>query len=91
MREVEEVVYMWDGRVNQVGFPGGSVVEACPIPGSGRSLRKGNGNHSNILVGEIPWTEEPGRLCTVRGYSPWSRKRIGYNLVTTATVSPTVG
>ena len=32
------------------------------IPGSGRSPGEGNGNHSNILVWRIPWTEEPGRL-----------------------------
>ena len=32
------------------------------IPGSGRSPGEGNGNHSNILAWEIPWTEEPGGL-----------------------------
>ena len=33
------------------------------IPGSGRSPRKENlTTHSIILVWEIPWTEEPGRL-----------------------------
>ena len=32
------------------------------IPGSGRSLGGGNGNHSCILAWRIPWTEEPGGL-----------------------------
>ena len=32
------------------------------IPGLGRSLGEGNGNHSSILAWRIPWTEEPGRL-----------------------------
>ena len=32
------------------------------IPGLGRCPGEGNGNHSNILAWEIPWTEEPGWL-----------------------------
>ena len=32
------------------------------IPGLGRSLAEGNGNHSSILTWKIPWTEEPGAL-----------------------------
>ena len=32
------------------------------IPGSGRSLREENDNHSSILAWEITWTEEPGGL-----------------------------
>ena len=52
-------------------FPGDSMVRNLPvnpgdaesIPGSGRSLRGGNGNsHSSILVWKIPWTEKPDRL-----------------------------
>ena len=35
------------------------------IPGSGRSLGIGNGNHSSNLAWKIPWTEETGEL-----YSP---------------------
>ena len=35
------------------------------IPGSGRFLGKGNGNHSSILAQKIPWTEEPGGLPTI--------------------------
>ena len=54
-----------------MGFSGGSAVNNQPasageprdwglIPGLERSL--GNGNHSSILIWEIPRTEEPGRL-----------------------------
>ena len=28
-------------------------------------------NHSNMLAGKIPWTEEPG------GLIPWDRKELG--------------
>ena len=56
------------------GFPGGAVVKNLPanagdagsIPGSERSPGVGNGNHSSIFAWEIPWTEEPGRLQSVR-------------------------
>ena len=52
----------------KLGFLGGSDGKeyACSagdlglIPGSGRSLGEGNGNHSSILAWRIPWTEEPG-------------------------------
>ena len=37
------------------------------VPGSGRS-GKGNGYpHSSILLWEIPWIEDPGRLQSVHG------------------------
>ena len=32
------------------------------IPGLGRFPGEGDATHSSILVWEIPWTEEPGRL-----------------------------
>ena len=56
-----------------MGFPGGSVVKNPPanagdlglIPGWGRSLEKEMTPHSSILVWEIQWTEEPGRLQSV--------------------------
>ena len=58
-----------------LGFPGGSggKESACNegdpglILGSGRSPGGGHGNHSGILAWEIPWTEEPGGLCSPRG------------------------
>ena len=40
-------------------------------------LEKEMAIYSSILAWRIPWTEEPDGL-----YSPWGRKRIGYNLVT---------
>ena len=51
-------------------FPGGSDSKgsACNagdsdlIPGLGRSSRKGQTTHSNILGWRIPWTEELGAL-----------------------------
>ena len=55
-------------------FPGGAVVKNLTakqktqetgdmgsIPGSGKSLREGNGN-SSILVRKIPWTEKSGGI-----------------------------
>ena len=52
------------------GLPCGSVVKNLPasvahvgsVPGLGRSPGEGNGTHSSIFAGEIPWTEEPGSL-----------------------------
>ena len=53
-----------------LGFPGVSMVKNLPgnakdagsIPGLGRSPGGGHGNLLNILVGKVPWTEEPSRL-----------------------------
>ena len=36
------------------------------IPGSGGFLEKGMATHSSILAWKIPWTEEPGRLQSMR-------------------------
>ena len=36
------------------------------IPGSGRLLEKGMATHSSILAWKIPWTEEPGRLQSIK-------------------------
>ena len=36
--------------------------DTVPIPRSGRSLEKEMMTRSSILVWEISWTEEPGRL-----------------------------
>ena len=40
----------------------GDMRDTGSIPGLGRLPGGGNGNHSSILVWEIPWTEDPGRL-----------------------------
>ena len=65
-------------------FTGGSAVENLPakvgaaglIPWVGRSPGGGNGNHSSILSGIIPWTEEPG------GLQSMGCKRVGHDLET---------
>ena len=52
------------------GFPGGSAVKnpsatqerQIPSLGWENPLEKKMATHSNILAGEIPWTEEPGGL-----------------------------
>ena len=56
------------------GFPGGSVVKNLPanagdmgsIPGSGRPPEKEMAAHSSILAWETSWTEETGRLQSMR-------------------------
>ena len=40
----------------------GEVKHVGSIPGSGKSLGGGRGNHSSILAWEIPWIEELGGL-----------------------------
>ena len=56
------------------GFPAGSVVKNSPakqetqyemtvIPRS--EWQKQMATHSSILAWEIPWTEEPGGLCSM--------------------------
>ena len=47
--------------------------DAGLIPGLGRSPEEGNGNHSSILAWEIPWTEEPGRLQSMRPQKSWTQ------------------
>ena len=62
--------YIW-------GFPVGSDSKesACnagdPVQSLGREdpLEKGMATHSSILAWRIPWTEEPGGLCTALGVS----------------------
>ena len=57
-----------------VYFPGGSVVKNPPanagdaglILGSGRSPGEGNGSPLQYSCLEIPWTEEPGGLQSMR-------------------------
>ena len=47
----------------------GAAGDGSSIPGSGLSSGEGNGIYSSILVGIIPWTEEPVGL-----YSMGSQK-----------------
>ena len=58
----------------EMDFPGGSdgkapvynVRDLGSIPGLGRSLEKEMATHSSTLALKIPWTEEPGRLQSIR-------------------------
>ena len=44
----------------------GDVRDGCLIPGLGRSLEEEMTTHSSILAWRIPWTEEPGKLQSLR-------------------------
>ena len=58
---------------NELGFPGGSVVKNLPansgdsrsIPGLEDALEEEMVTNSSTLAGEIPGTEEPGRLQSI--------------------------
>ena len=66
-----------------MSFPGGSAVKNPPAnagdvsltPGSRRFLEKETATHSSILAWEIPKSEEPGRLQSMRS------QRVGQNLM----------
>ena len=66
------------------GFPGGSVAKTPPASardvgqplGWEEPLEKETAAHSSILALEIPWQR------SLVGYSPWSHKRAGHDLVT---------
>ena len=72
---------------SSMGFPGDSVVKNLPLQcnaedpgsnlGSGRSPGEGNGNPFQYSCLEIPWTEEPGGLPSMRS------QRVGHDWVTT--------
>ena len=62
--------------VNNLPADGGDARDVGLIPRSGRSPGEGNGKllltltltqTAHILAWEMPWTEEPGGLHTVRG------------------------
>ena len=61
------------GFWQDLGFPGGSMVENLPAVwetwvrslGQEDRLEKGMATHSGILAWRIPWTEKPGRLQSV--------------------------
>ena len=75
---------IWCLSVGQEGFPSGTSIKNLParardpgsIPGLGRSLEEGRATHPSILAWRIPWTEEPGRLQSMRS------QRVGHDLVT---------
>ena len=43
-----------------------ALLDLGSIPGLRSSLEKGKAAHSSILAWKIPWTEEPGRLQSMR-------------------------
>ena len=64
---------IWHYLISTSGFPGGSVVKnplmqetQVQSPGWEDPLEKGMASHSSVFAWEIPWTEKPGRLQTMR-------------------------
>ena len=55
----------------------GNIETQVRFLGQEDPLEKEVATHSSILAWDILWTEEPGGL-----YSPWSLKRVGYDLET---------
>ena len=51
-----------DSMVKNMSANAGDTGEVHLVPGLRRSLGGVNANHSSILAGKIPWTEEPGGL-----------------------------
>ena len=50
------------------------AMQETPVQSLGWEDRlEGMATHSSILAWEIPWTEEPGRLCSV------GSQRVGHN------------
>ena len=49
--------------------PPANAGDVGSIPGLGRSPGEGNGTHCSILAWEIPGTEEPGGLQSMRSQS----------------------
>ena len=56
----------------------GDARDPGSIPGLGRSLEKKMATHSSILAWEVPWTEEPGGLQSMRSQrvTSWT-ERVG--------------
>ena len=63
----------------------GDIGDAGLIPGSGRSQREGNGNHSSIRAWRIPWTEEPDGL---QSWRSWRVRHDWNNLAHTKHLHP---
>ena len=45
---------------------GRDLRDSALIPGQEEPLEEGMATHSSILAWRIPWTEEPGRLQSIR-------------------------
>ena len=71
-------------KVQRKGLPGGTVVKNLPANAGVQEMRvqslnqevpleEENATYFNILAWKIPWTEEPGRIQSMR----W--QRVGHN------------
>ena len=74
------------------GLPGGSAGKesACNVEdlrslGWEDPLEEGTATHSNILARRIPWTEEPGRLQSMRSQSDTTERSDMHRQVTVRT------
>ena len=87
---------MISGCFSSRGYPGSLAVRNPPANAETQetwvqslcwedSLEEEMATYSNILVWEIPWTEEPGGL-----QSMWVSKSQTHDLVTTATISSNI-
>ena len=64
-------------EIKSVGCPGGSAVKTLPVnavdagslSGQEDPLEEEMATHPSFLAWEIPWTEEPGGLCTIHRVS----------------------
>ena len=67
------------GESVNLGFPGGSALKNLPANAGDKEprvrtlgqedpLEEGMAAHSSILARRIPWTEEPGRLQSMRSH-----------------------
>ena len=77
-----EIIKAFLGLISEiVSFLGGSVIKNPPAVqetwvqflGLEDPLEKGMATHSSILVGRIPWTEEPGGLQSMGSQKSWAR------------------
>ena len=84
MTKIKIQINILSFTINQIGFPGGSVVKNPPakqetwvllLLGWEDALEKEMATHSSILAWRIPWTEEPGGLCSI------GLQRVGHDLV----------
>ena len=58
--------------VKDLSARAGGPRDVGSIPGSGKYPEGGNATHSSILAWKIPWTEEPGRLQSIRVAKSWT-------------------
>ena len=52
--------------------PPANAGDSGSIPGLGRSPEEEMASHSSVFAWEIPWTEKPGRLQSMRLQKSWT-------------------